>query len=318
MDLDSYIGQYRAEWGRLERACARGARGLAKLSGPEIAEVVRLYLRASAHLAEARTRYRDPRLHEYLNGVVARAHAALYAARPRTLRGLLRLFGPRYRQAIRRTAPFVVIAAALLVVTVAATALWVAGSREAQAGVIPPFARRAIRQVGGGVDLGGAAAVLTTFILVNNLQVALLSFALGITFGIGTAYVLIQNGALIGALAGAYQSAGQGGRFWSLVLPHGLLELTAICVAAGAGLRMGWSLVDPGERPRGQALAEEARDAVLVVVGVVPAFAVAAVLEGYLTASGLPSGVEVATGALVAAAYLAFLFGRPVTAGRTP
>jgi uncharacterized membrane protein SpoIIM required for sporulation len=114
---------------------------------------------------------------------------------------------------------------------------------------------------------------------------------------------------LLGSLGGAFAAAGRAGVFWSLVLPHGFLELVAICIAAGAGLRMGWSIVEPGDRPRTVALAEEARDAVLVVVGVIPAFAVAALIEGFLSGATGSAPLEIAVGAAVAAAYVLFLFG---------
>src|SRR6266851_5473732 len=161
MDVDSFIQHYRPEWERLERACARGSGGLAKRTGPEIDDLVRLYLRASAHLAE---------------------------------------------------------------------------SREAQAGLLPPLARDAISRAGGHrPDLGVAPAGLSTFIFVYNVQVAVFSFVSGILLGIGSVYFVAQNAVVLGSLAGAYQSAGKAGVFWPLILPHGLLELTAICIAAGAG-----------------------------------------------------------------------------------
>ena len=310
MDLDSFIGKYGPEWRRLDQACGRGRRGLARLSGPDIQEILRLYQRATAHLAEVQTRYRDPGLQAYLNSLVSRAHAAVYGVRPRTLRGFVALFGARYREAIRRTAPYILVMAGLLVAVALATEVWVVHSREAQAGLLSPLAREAVRRAGGHrVERGVAPAGISTFILVNNVQVAFLAFALGISAGIGTAYVVVQNAVLIGALAGAFQVGGKPGIFWSLVLPHGLLELTAICIAAGAGFRMGWSLVDPGDRPRSRALAEEAGDAVLVVVGVIPAFVVAAIIEGFLTGSSVPAPVELAVGTAVAAGYLVLLFG---------
>lgn len=330
MDVDSFIARHTPEWKRLDAACAGGARGLARLAGPEIDAVVRLYLQASAHLSEVRARYRDPRLEAYLNSLVARAHAAIYSARSRTLAGLVRLFGSRYREAMGRTAPFVLVAAAVLLGVTALMLVWVAGSREAEAGLLPAFVRERIRDVGGRrPDIGVDPASLSTLILVNNVRVALLAFALGITLGAGTVWVLVQNGVLIGALAGAYHAAGRAGQFWSLVLPHGFLEIMAIAIAAGAGLRMGWSIVEPGDRSRARALAEESRDAVLVVTGVVPAFLVAAVIEGFVTGSGLPDLAEVAAGAAVALLYLAFLLGRtrraggarrrtPITAARAP
>jgi uncharacterized membrane protein SpoIIM required for sporulation len=302
------------------------------MPGADIERVVEAYQRASTHLAEARARYRDPALHEYLNALVGRAHAALYGARARTFRGFLRTFGSNYRDAARSTGPFIAVAAIILVTVSVATMLWVATSDEARAGLLPGFAEESIREAGGG----GAASVpsghLSAFILLNNLQVSFLAFAFGITLGVGTIYVLAQNAVLIGTLAGAYHSVGHGGPFWSLVLPHGFLELIAICIAAGAGLRMGYGIIDPGDRPRARALAEEARQSVMVVVGVIPAFAIAAIIEGYLTGSSVPTEVQLAIGAFVALVYVMLLFvrlpvgashGAPlaaeaVTAGRTP
>jgi uncharacterized membrane protein SpoIIM required for sporulation len=200
------------------------------------------------------------------------------------------------------------VIAILMAVLVLATDLWVATSREAQAGLLPSASRQAMRDAGGagGVDGLGSAA-LSALIFQNNVQVAFLAFALGITFGIGTIWVITTNAVFIGLLAGGFQAAGQGWTFWSLVLPHGFLELTAICIAGGAGLRVGWSMIDPGDRPRVTALGEEARDAVLLIVGVIPAFAVAAVIEGFVTGhTGAPL-VEVLIGAAVMVAYLALL-----------
>jgi uncharacterized membrane protein SpoIIM required for sporulation len=308
VDLDSYIASHRAEWGELDTATRhRGNRHPAE-AGPEITELVRLYLRASSHLAEVQSRYHDPALEDYLNGLVSRARAAIYATEARSFRSLLRLFGSQYRTAIRATAPFIFVAASLLGATILLVDLWVVTSPEAQAGVIAPQAREAIRQAGGGVDGGLPGAALSAQILQNNLQVAFLAFALGITVGVGTIFVVFQNGVFIGLLAGAFHAAGQAPVFWALVLPHGFLELMAICIAAGAGLRMGWALVDPGDRARMVALSEEARNAVLVVVGVVPAFAIAATIEGLVTGRTGQPLLEVGLGALVAAAYAAFLF----------
>lgn len=309
MDLDSYIRSHRQEWKRLEDASAGGTRSLQHRSGEEIAEIVRLYLRASSHLAEVQTRYHDPALESYLNVLVARAHGVIYSARPTSARSFVRLFGERYRAAIRRTLPFITVVAGLLVLVTLATDLWVATSAEARAGLLPPAAREAIREAGaGGSPFDVDPAALTTLIFQNNVQVAFLAFAFGITLGAGTVLVIVQNAVFIGLLAGGFQAAGKAWTFWSLVLPHGFLEIIAIAIAGGAGLRMGWAMVEPGDRPRVAALGQEARDAVLVVVGVIPAFAVAAAIEGFVTGrTGVPL-VEVLIGALVALGYLAFLF----------
>ncbi len=323
MDLDSYIQAHRQEWAQLEERAAGGNRALGGRSGEDISEAVVLYLRASSHLAEVQTRYHDPALEHYLNGLVVRAHGAIYGAAPASARSFLRFFGTRYREVFRRTSPFIAVVGVLMAVLVLATDLWVAGSREAQAGLLPPAAREAIRGAGEGTSLGdaGSSGALSALIFQNNVQVSFLAFALGITFGIGTIYVIMSNAVFIGLLAGSYQAAGEGWRFWSLVLPHGFLELIAICIAGGAGLRMGWALIEPGDRPRGTALGEEARDAVLVILGVIPAFLVAALIEGFVTGRTGAPAVEVTIGAVVAAAYLALLLrpgAAPVAAPATP
>lgn len=306
MDVDAFIAQYRPRWQQLEDACGKGPRGLARRSGAEIAEVVALYQEVSAHLAEARTRYRDPELVAYLTRVVAGAHGAIYGARSTSLRALLGVFGARYREAIRGTWPHIAVAAVALFGSLALVALLTGTSAEAQADLVPGFAENFAERAGG--DPRDPSPGMSTFFLVNNFRVAVTAFALGITL-LGTGAILLFNGANVGALAGTAHAVGEGWAFWSLILPHGLIELAAICIGAGAGLRIGWSLVEPGDRRRIRALQEEARAALLVIVGVLPAFAIAALLEGLLTdVTGLPA-LEVAVGVVVAAVYFAWLAG---------
>lgn len=313
MDIDSFVAKYGPLWRRLEGATA-GNR-VAPPDGPASDRLVSDYLTATGHLAEARTRYQDPALVGYLTRVVAQAHARIYGVRPRSRRDVLRLFGVRYRAAFRSTLPHILVAAALLAGVTTAVAGWTALSPEAQAGLVPGLAERAADAA--DTDLREPSASLTGFLFLNNVRVALLAFALGVTLGLGTVMVVVFNGALIGALAGGSMAIGQAGRFWALVLPHGFLELTAIVLAAGAGLRIGWAIVEPGDRDRRDALADETRAATLVALGVAPAFLIAALIEGLVTGvTGWPVA-EVLFGALVTAGYLRWL-ARPVTARRAP
>ncbi|HEU5002643.1 MAG TPA: stage II sporulation protein M [Actinomycetota bacterium] len=309
MDIDSFIQHYRPEWDRLEQACAKGRAGLSRLSGPEIDDVVRLYLRASAQLAEVRTRHRDPRLEAYLNRLVTTAHNALYGSRVTSVRDALRLLGVRYQEAARRTLPYIVVCAVITVVLAAATQLWVAGSRSVRAGILPGVSRQALQHGHHAVNLGAPAPDISGFIFVHNVQVAVLSFIVGIALCGVTLYLVALQAVNLGTLSGTFQALGYSGRFWSLILPHGLLELSAICIAAGAGLRMGWAIIAPGDRTRADALTAEALDAVLVVLGVVPAFALAALIEGFVTPSGINPAISITLGVVVATGYLTLLFG---------
>jgi uncharacterized membrane protein SpoIIM required for sporulation len=314
MDIDSFIQQRRPAWVRLEEACKDGRRGLAKLTGPEIQELVTTYLVVTGDLSEVQTRYRDRQLSAYLSGVLASASAALYSSRPRTVGGLARVFGAHYRVALRNTRPYILVAAAVLFGVMALTYFWVIASPEAQNGVIPPQAREALEQAGGperNSDLRGMGPAVSGFIFFNNARVALLAFATGITAGAGTVALLIYNAYIVGALGGAYSATGNAWEFWALILPHGLLELTAICIAAGSGLRIGWSVISPGDRLRSRALAEESGEAVLAVVGVIPAFLVAALIEGLVTGTSVPVAVQMTLGVAAELAYLAFVADWP-------
>lgn len=327
MDIDSFIAKYRPGWERLDAAVKHGPRKLARSHHQDLPDLVSLYLLASAHLAEVQTTYRDPSLESYLNGLVARAHAAIYGSQARSGRDVVRFFAQRYREALHRTVPHILVIAAIFTGVTVALMLWVANSREAQAGLLPGFAREMVRDATGNRAVSDPPTSLATEILFNNVQVGFLAFALGITLGIGTIYVVVQNAVLIGTLAGAFTLGGKAGVFWALIVPHGALEIIAICIAGGAGLRIGWSLVDPRDRPRQQALVEETRDAVLVVLGVIPAFLVAAAIEGYITGqAGVPRWFQITLGVVIALAYVVFLFGgrapaladEPATDGRTP
>jgi uncharacterized membrane protein SpoIIM required for sporulation len=117
-------------------------------------------------------------------------------------------------------------------------------------------------------------------------------------------------------LAGLFAAAGQQPRFWGLILPHGLLEITAVLVAGATGLLLGWTLVDPGDRPRGSALVEEGRRAVVVVFGLVVMFVVAGLIEGFVTGSALPTWARVAIGSAVEALFCAYAVVRGRAAAR--
>ena len=305
MDQDAFIRKYRPDWSRLEEMTRRR---LGSLTGPEVDEAVALYLRVSGHLAEAQSRYADAALIGYLSGVVRRAQNDIYGTRSTSARRLLSGLTVGYREAVRETAPYIAVSGILFVAVTALALLWVLESPEARAGLLPPQAQESIERFGGRRgDFGIGSGALSTFILLNNIRVALFAFALGITGGAGTVAVLVLNGLNIGVLAGAFTALGKGGPFWALILPHGLLELTAIFIAAGAGLRMGWALVAPGDRRRSASLAEAAGEAVVVVTGVIPAFILAGLIEGYVSGTDVPVPAQLAVGFAAWGAYVAFL-----------
>lgn len=311
MDQDSFIRRYGSEWHWLRSTCSGGGPSLTRLSGEQVDDVVRSYLRVSGQLAEARARYRDPTLLNHLNDTVRTAQIAVYGAVPRNEPGIMRLFGTRYRDAARGTAGFILIAAMLMLVTTLGSWWWVANSSEARAGLYPEEVVNVLRESSEGRDPEvEPTAGLAAFLLVHNVTVAILAFGLGITFGIGTLYVVAINGIMLGSLAGVFTAVGKTAEFWAVILPHGMIELTAICIAAGAGLRMGWAMIEPGDRTRGDALRMHAQAASIVVLGLIPAFAIAAAIESFISGTTyVPNAIELLIGFVAAGGYLLFLLG---------
>ncbi len=150
--------------------------------------------------------------------------------------------------------------------------------------------------------------VFSSLVIGNNVRVAVLAFALGITFAAGTVYVTVLNGAMLGGSAGAFAKSGIHWQLWAVILPHGALELSAVVVAGGAGLLWGYGLWCPGQRTRRRALREDGIRAMMLALGLVPAFAVAGLFEGLVTPSdAIPEGLKVALGVAAAAIFWLYL-----------
>ena len=143
----------------------------------------------------------------------------------------------------------------------------------------------------------------------HNIMVSIQAFAGGALLGILGIYLLIYNGLNLGVMAAVMHSYGKGALFWGLITPHGLIELTSVCLAGGAGLAIGWSIIDPGDRPRSEAIAETGLRAVTIVLGTMVLFVAAGFLEAFVTPSPLPTAARVAIGVLVWSTAMVWLFG---------
>jgi len=140
----------------------------------------------------------------------------------------------------------------------------------------------------------------------NNALVTAFALFLGVTV-IGPIYVMLQNTVNLGLVGGAMLGAGKGHVFFGLILPHGMLELTVVFVAGGAGLRLGWAWVAPGSRPRSDALAEAGRSAGVIALGLAGALAVSGALEAFVTPSGWSTWARIGVGALAELAFVSYV-----------
>ena len=308
MDLDRFILLNQPVWDRLAALAAKASHSLGRLTGPELEELVQLYQRTSTHLSVARTAYRDPALTASLTGLVARTSSVVYGSRPRTFRALGRFFTRTFPAAVWHSRRQVAASAALFLVPALGVGTWVASSPAALDATGP----RALREAYVNEDFQSyyssePAGAFASQVFTNNVQVAIEAFAGGIAFCVLTAFVLALNGASVGVAGGLFAAAGHQARFWGLILPHGMLETTAVFVAGAAGLRLGWALIAPGDRSRAAALAEEGRRAVVIVAGLVLAFGVAGTIEGFVTGSRLPTSARVGIGVASEAAFVAYI-----------
>ncbi|MGI8794094.1 MAG: stage II sporulation protein M [Acidimicrobiales bacterium] len=321
MDLDRFLAINQPAWDRLAGLTGRARGGLSSLSAAELDELVQLYQRVSGHLSYARTYYGDPALVARLTGIVATAGGLIYGSRPRTLRAMGRFFTVTFPAAVWHNRWFVAISALLFFAPAIALGTWLAQSPAAVEASAPAQVREAyLARDFEDYYSSQPAAEFASLVTTNNIQVSFLAFASGILLCVPTAYVLVMNGASLGMAGGLFAAAGASPKFFGLILPHGLLEITAVVIAGGAGLRLGWTIIDPGDRRRGVALREEGRRAAAVVLGLMLAFVVAGIIEGFVTGSGLPTALRVGVGATVEAAFLLYLwsFGsRAAAAGYT-
>ncbi|NGQ93846.1 stage II sporulation protein M [Brevibacillus sp. SYP-B805] len=309
MEIASFLKENRAAWSELEQLLERFRKHPNRIRAEEIDRIVLLYKKASAHLAYMRTYHPQDDITQYLNQLVARAHNVTYKKQFASGHQLSRFFYTYFTALIRARLPFIGIACLLFLLGGLFGFASVMSDPLNLYVILPP-------QIAENVDpsrLGEGhadqdSAIVSAMIMTNNIKVAMLAFVSGITFGTWTIYLLVYNGLIIGALAAVFWQADKSAAFWAYILPHGVIELTAIFIAGGAGLYMGYRMLVPGRYSRKFQLLLAAKESAQLLLGTLPLFVVAGIIEGYVTPSALPFwakyGVALLTLLLLLAAYL--------------
>jgi uncharacterized membrane protein SpoIIM required for sporulation len=317
VDIDLFIARNTPVWNRLAQLTSQARHGLGRLAPAEIDELVVLYQRVSAHLSHARTAYRDPSLTMRLTTLVTQASGVIYRGRSRPGSAVADFFVWRFPAAVYQSGRFIAVAAALLLVPAFVFGVWLGTSDAALDVAVPDAVREAyVQNDFESYYSSDSATNFSAQVTVNNIQVALMAFATGILACIPTVLLLAYNGVNVGVAAGMFADAGELDRFFGLILPHGLLELTAVIIAGAAGLRVGWAVIAPGDRSRAEALGTEARRAVLIALGLMVAFVVAGFIEGFVTGRGVPTALRIAIGVAAELAFVLWIVvqGRTATA----
>ncbi|MDQ1700235.1 MAG: hypothetical protein QOG34_2098 [Frankiaceae bacterium] len=320
MDIDAFVAAHRSEWNRLEHLVRRAARPR-RLADTEVAEIVTLYQRAATHLSIVQTRSPDPQLVGRLSRLVAQSRSVVAGSHAPAWRQLVAFFTTTFPAVVYRTRGWWIGAAVGSLLVALALGIWIDTHPGVQRSLLPPEeVRQLVNSRFSNYYREHPAHDFAAQVWTNNVWVSAQVLVGGLTLGLLTLWALYANAANLGVAGGYMVAAGKGGEFFGLITPHGLLELTAVFIAAGAGLRLGWTIVDPGPRSRPQALAEEGRSTVTIALGLIVVLAVSGAIEAFVTPSPLPTWVRVGIGAVVELAFLTYvvvLGRRAVRAGET-
>ncbi len=303
MDVHAFVLAHQASWKRLDHLVRRRRR----LTGPD------LYQRVSTHLSMVRSASTDSVLIGRLSALVARARSAVTGAHAPLWREFIRFWTVSFPVVAYRARWWWLITAVAFCAVAALIALWVTGTPEVRAALgTPAELEQLVTQDFANYYSENPAGSFALRVWVNNSWVAAQCIAFAVLLGIPIPWVLFQNAANLGVTAGLMIEAGKADVLFGLLTPHGLLELTAVFLAGAAGMRLGWTVISPGHRPRSQVIAEQGRAVVSVAIGLAVVLLLSGLIEALVTPSSLPTAARVGIGVLAEAAFLAYVihFGR--------
>ncbi len=305
---ERFLARKRDAWEAFHRLARRMERtGVSGLATGEIPPFAAQYREVAADLARARTYQVDPRVIEYLERVVSAGHNALYGARGRPRTPFAHYLLRDFPAAVMESRAYVFVALLLFMVPAAAAYVMIRERPNLAEEVMPQVmisrAEQAAAREAEGPTYAQTDAehrpIVAAMIITNNIQVSFGVFVGGLTYGLLTAWLLVANGMMLGFGFGLFKNYGVLSSLTTFVAGHGVLELTAIFISAGAGFRMAKALIAPGDRTRKDALVVEGRIAVRMIGAVVTLLAIAGTIEGLLSASDASAtwkyGVSAAT-----------------------
>ena len=306
-----WLDKRKPYWTRLDQLLDQTTRhGLRKLGRSELQELGLLYRQIAADLAALREDRGSVHFARYLNQLLARAHNIIYSAHKASPSALLEFFGQTYPRVFRRNVGFVGLALIIFLASALVGAVLAYQDPDFKLGILGPQMVDTIdRHEMWTHSIVGIKPLASSAIMTNNMSVAFMTFALGITAGIGTIYMMLFNGLLLGVIGMACHLSGMSLKLWDFVAPHGVLELPAIFLAGGAGLRIASGLLFPGYLPRRESLVRAGADAVQLVLGTIPILIVAGIIEAFVSPTGLAARLKFAMAASLFALLMAYLFG---------
>ena len=306
MDIDAFVVKNAPKWNRLNRLARQR-----RLSVAEVDELLALHQATARDLSVVRTNLPDAEMVGRLSGTLALSRAALTAPRVARWAVVGDFFTAKLPAALYRARWWwgtTAIASLLLALVMG---IWLVHDPSARNALLPPADVQQLTKPGGEFETYYRSAPARDFafkVWTNNFFISWETLFSGVLLAIPVVPILFANSANIAVDAAYMVSAGRGETFFELILPHGMLELTSVFIAAGVGLKLGWTLIAPGARSRVMALQQEGRIGGVIAIGVMLTLACSGVIEAFVTPSGLPTWARIGIGAVAEAAFLSYVF----------
>jgi uncharacterized membrane protein SpoIIM required for sporulation len=307
----TFVARRQEGWDRLEALLATvGRSGLRALAPEELPELALLYRAATSDLAASKTRGYDRDLTAYLNRLTARAYAIVHAGSARGgWQNVASFFLETFPREVRRSGAIITATTALFVAAWI-VAYWLVAAHPSNVyALLPaeeiPTISKSLHDSNFGFDRAYAPA-MSTMIITNNIKVAMIAFAGGMTLGVLTLWAILNNGLMVGGLGALFAAKGFGTDFWATIAPHGVIELTSIQIAGAAGLLLAQAIIAPGRLRRIDALKNNARRAGVLMIGVAGLLVIAGTIEGFVTPQRTTEIFRFGVGALTAVLLTAY------------
>jgi uncharacterized membrane protein SpoIIM required for sporulation len=307
MNAEQFYRSRLADWQQLTELLNK-SQPMNQLSPAEVQQMGLLYRSATSDLALAQREFPGHQVTTFLNQLVARGHATIYQGEPLAMSRLKHYFLVGLPTTFRESLPFMMTAALLLIVPAVIAGFLTNWQPDASTWLLPANVQE-LRPLIEDQELWTNIPVeerpyVSAFLMTNNIRVSFMAFGGGITAGLFSLYILIFNGLLLGGITGLTAHYDVGFELWTFVIGHGVIELSAIFIAGGSGLMLGWAIIQPGLLKRGDALMLAGRKAVKLIIGCIPILIVAGLIEGFISPNeNIPWpvkwGVGIVTGILL-------------------
>lgn len=306
----AWINKRRSCWNRLKELLDSAEKGgLNRLDHSHLRELSLLYRQTAADLSTLRQdtsgKSYEPQVHQLLR----RAHNVIYAGERPPKSAILQFVTRGFPEVFLRTLPLTgIVFCIFLAGAVVGTALTLYNDDYAMNFLGPQMIATIEKHQMWTHSIVSIKPAASSFIMTNNIMVSITTFAGGIVAGIGTVYLEFFNGLMLGVVGTACWLHGMTKDLWSFVAPHGVLELPAIFLAGGAGLRLAQGLLFPGYLSRRASVAAAGADAIQLMLGIIPILVVAGLIEGFISPSDLPVRLKFLLGAGIFMLFASYLF----------